>query len=108
MFFRIHLVEEQIIALRPWYYNLYTYEETRLTMDEMRTLALNGYEIEFFEGPNEFNEFQVGETRRTFVNRRGYFTVAEMAQNTVAFERMERPKAKWACLQVEQPRKNLH
>ena len=54
--------------------------------------AFHGHEIVLRSGPSQFHE---GETKRTFVNRRGYFTAGEMVRNILAIERVDRPKSRW-------------
>ena len=63
-----------------------------LARAEMLAPAFHGHEIVLRSGPSQFHE---GETKRTFVNRRGDFIVGEMVRDILAFERMGRPKSRW-------------
>lgn len=37
----------------------------------------------------------VAQTKRTYTNQKGYFTVEEMVKNIVKFEKLDRPKTSW-------------
>ena len=76
----------------PEYFDAARDEFRSLSPVEWLAPAFHGHEIVFWEPPSKFHE---GETKRSFLNKRGYFTVHEMVHHIIAFENVARPKSRW-------------
>ena len=66
-----------------------------LTKEQLSMPGFIGSSITFHNiWKNQKNKV-VAETKHTFTNEKGYFTVKEMVKNIVEFEKLDRPKSLW-------------
>lgn len=76
-------------------YNNQSNECEEQTKDDLKRVGFYGsYVILYNERIDEAGNV-TNTTKRTYTNKKGYFTVYEMIKNIVKFESVERPKSLW-------------
>ena len=70
-------------------------EHISLTIEECNAPGFIGDQIKFFNIWYDRRGHIVDCTNETFYNDKGYFTVQEMADIILDFEKMDRPKTRW-------------
>ena len=70
-------------------------EFSNLTQEQLSTVGYKGKSITFENVWLNNKNKKVGETKCTYTNTKGYFTVEEMVKNIVKFEQVDRPKSCW-------------
>lgn len=66
-----------------------------LTDDELKRPGFIGDSITFHSIWTNKDDEVVAQTKRTFTNTKGYFTIQQMVDNIVKFELLDRPKTCW-------------
>ena len=84
-----------ITADQPAFIDEDLQEFVQLTSDQLKLPAFIGSEATFYNCHVNDSNIKIAETWHTFTNQRGHFTVEEMVENILVFEKLDRPKSCW-------------
>ena len=76
-------------------YNREIDEHIPLTKRELEAVGFVGEQFILHNTWKNDNNEVVAETKKTFKNQKGYFTIKEIVKHIVNFERVDRPKTSW-------------
>ena len=95
---RFEQEDSRIISLSassPQYYDPVEQDLDDLTPDQLECKGYVGYRLPIESIWQDRAGRVVAETRKTFTNRKGYFTIKEVIDAVERFERIDRPKTCW-------------
>lgn len=93
---RFEQPDSKIKAIRASPPTLYADNESHeLSQADLRQPAFHGSVLTLYSNWRDHRGATVDTTCRSFRSTKGYFTVAEVVANIVAFEKIDRPKSLW-------------